>query len=275
MKKYLLAIGLAVSLLVGAIAVPAGALVSAKHSVSNKKDGWVQFEAGSATLSKAAKSELRLFVKANKSATSFKVTGYVQKAGSDVNNAKLSKARAKSVRKYLRSLGVTVPITVKGAKVPKKSGSKDSARRAVIKAVKTSTPSPSPSVDSIGSISGTFQRNYYYDDCSDQRLDYVKLYEGNTLITTISEPAWSSTVNNNCEYAYTFQNVPNGTYTVEESFTQDRDYPWELINVEQPAWTTTPGARRDDYTQVHRSPDLVISSGEDITGIDLRMYNAD
>ena len=131
MKKYLIASSLVVAMLVS----PLGAQASTKHVKSNKKDGWVQFEPGSAKLSKTAKFELRLFAKANKKATSFKVTGYVQKAGSDANNKKLSKARAKSVRKYLRKIGVTVPITEKGAKVPKKWGKKASARRAVIKAV--------------------------------------------------------------------------------------------------------------------------------------------
>lgn len=130
---------LVVSMIFGVLVGPVGAQAASKHAKNNKKDGWVQFEPGSAKLSKAAKFELRLFAKANKKATSFKVTGYVQKAGSDANNMKLSKARAKSVRKFLRSLGVTVPIKVKGAKVPKKWGHKASARRAVIKAVNSSS----------------------------------------------------------------------------------------------------------------------------------------
>lgn len=135
MKKLLIAFGLVASLFVGSLVDAPSAVAKAKHPVSNKTDGWVQFAPGSAKLTKAAKSELRAFAKKYKKAKSFKVTGYVQKAGSDANNKKLSTARAKSVRKYLRTIGVKVPVAVKGMKVPKNWGKSASARRAVIKAV--------------------------------------------------------------------------------------------------------------------------------------------
>ena len=285
MKKYLVATGLVASIFVGAVALPAVAESASKHSISNKKDGWVQFDAGSATLSQAAKSELRHIVKINANAKSFKVTGYVQRSGSNSNNGKLSKARAASVKNYLRSLGVTVPITIRGAKVPKKSGSKVSARRAVIEAVKASSttpvaptpiaPSPSPSPDVLGSISGTIQRFHPYDTCADVQLDYVKLYEGTTLIRNVEAPTWSSTANRICDYAYSFTDLPNGTYTVEESFTQNGEVPWNVNGVEQPAWTVVGDTRWDAINEVRRIEGVVISGGADVVGIDLRMYNAD
>jgi len=98
------------------------------------------------------------------------------------------------------------------------------------------------------------------------------------LITSIDAPAWSSTAGNICEYAYTFQSLPNGTYAIEESFTQIggklNGYPWNVYNTELPDWTYL-GSTDEDLNQVHRVENLVVSNGADVTGIDLLLVNTD
>ena len=223
------------------------------------------------------------------------VSGFVQKSASSRNDDSLSTARAANVKAYLVALGVKSTITSKGYGLPKAKRSLASSRRADIyvihqapkpkpkpkpsqsAATPTPTPTPSQSVAVTGAISGTIQRYNSYDKCTDISLDYVKLYQGINLITTISGPTWTSTPNGRnfiCDYKYTFQNLPNGTYTVEESFTQPDKCPWGLTQDVQPTWTYL-GTKDDDLNQVHRIENLVVAGGADLSGIDLRLRNTD
>lgn len=268
MKRFLsavFAIGLCLSFVQNA---------SAKSAVPTKT---VYFAVGQSKLNSSAKSTLATLAKTLKASDRVDVRGFVQVSSSSKNDISLSTARANSVKSYLVSLGVKSKITTKGYGMPKSQRSFAKSRRAeiyVVRATPSASPSPSQSPDTVGSISGTIRRAYPYDSCIDIQLSYVKLYQGDTLIATINTPAWSSTANNICDYAYTFQDLPNGTYTVEERFSQDSRDPWGVTDDEQPEWTYL-GNTDSDFNQVHRIEDLVIAGGADLTGVDLLMRNTD
>lgn len=253
---------------------------NAKSAVPTKT---VYFSVGQSKLNPTTKASLSALAKTLKASDSVDVRGFVQVSSSSRNDLRLSTARADNVKAYLVALGVKSKITSKGYGLPKSKRSLSESRRVEIYVTKAAvkpkpTASPSQSQDTIGSISGTIRRAYPYNSCADIRLDYVKLYQGATLIATINMPAWTSTPSGGrypiCDYAYTFQNLPNGTYTVEESFSQDSRVPWGLTNDEQPAWLYL-GASDEDLNQIHRIEGLVIAGGADLTGIDLRLRNTD
>ena len=272
MKRFLsavFAIGLCLSFVQNA---------SAKSAVPTKT---VYFAVGQSKLNASAKSTLASLAKTLKASDTVDVRGFVQVSSSSNNDISLSTARANSVKSYLVSLGVKSKITSKGYGMPKSQRSFAKSRRAeiyVVRATPSASPSPSPSLDFYGSISGTIRRDGPYNSCADIQLDYVKIYQGAHLIDAIEFPAWSSTTNDVCDYVYSFQSLPNGTYTIEESFTQIsgdlRGYPWNVDNIEQPDWTYL-GSTDEDLTQVHRIENLVVSGGADITGIDLLLRNTD
>lgn len=259
MKRFLsalFAIGLCLSFVQNA---------NAKSAAPTKT---VYFAVGQSKLNTSAKSTLASLAKTLKASDTVDVRGFVQVSSSSKNDISLSTARANSVKAYLVSLGVKSKITSKGSGMPKSQRSFAKSRRAEIYVVQSAT------TPTLGSISGTIRRAYPYDSCIDIQLSYVKLYQGDTLIATIEMPAWSSTANNICDYVYTFQSLPNGTYTVEERFSQDSRDPWGVTIDEQPEWTYL-GNRDDDFNQVHRIENLVIAGGADLTGIDLLMRNTD
>jgi len=240
----------------------------------------VYFAVGQSKLNATSKASLSALAKTLKASDTVDVRGFVQVSSSSKNDISLSTARAKNVKAYLVALGVKSKITSKGYGTPKTKRSLAESRRVeiyVTRATPSASPSPSQSPDTIGSISGVIRRSFPYNDCTDIQLDYVKLYQGPTLISTISMPAWSSTPSGNyyiCDYAYTFQNLPNGTYSVEESFTQFARCPWGVRGTPQPTWTYL-GTDDEELNQVHRIDDLVITGGADLTGIDLRLRNTD
>ena len=273
MKRFLsavFAIGLCLSFVQNA---------NAKSAVPTKT---VYFSVGQSKLNPTTKASLSTLAKTLKASDSVDVRGFVQVSSSSRNDLSLSTARANNVKAYLVALGVKSKITSKGYGLPKSKRSLAESRRVEIYVTKAAvkpkpTASPSQSQDTIGSISGLIRRSFPYDDCTDIRLDYVKLYQGPTLISTINMPAWSSTPSGNyfvCDYAYTFQNLPNGTYSVEESFTQFARCPWGVRGTPQPTWTYL-GTDDEELNQVHRIDDLVITGGADLTGIDLRLRNTD
>ncbi len=106
---------------------------SASASTSPTKS-WekVYFAAGSTTLTKAAKTELRQIAREYAGASTIVVTGYVQKGGSTWNNYTLAKKRAKAVTKYLKARGMTAKLTTKSGGVPKTGGTSTKARRATL-----------------------------------------------------------------------------------------------------------------------------------------------
>ena len=93
----------------------------------------VYFASGSSKLSKAAKGKIEAAVKANPSAI-YRVIGYVQKSGSSSNDEKLSLARARSVEKYLVSLGAGVNFTVvsESGLISPQNGKSVKARKATL-----------------------------------------------------------------------------------------------------------------------------------------------
>lgn len=273
MKKFLVAV-VALALCFGV-----SQTVSAKTSAPTKV---VFFSVGQSKLSASAKSTLAALAKTLKSSDTVEVRGYVQKASSPTNDLSLSTQRASTVKAYLIALGVKAKISAMGYGLPKSNRSSAQSRRADINVVHsapkpTSSPSPSPSqsVAPAGFISGTIERTYPYNSCADITLDYVKLYQGSTLIASIDSPAWSSTSGNVCDYAYSFQGIPDGTYSVEESFTQSSRCPWDVSNVAQPTWTFVGTFDREAVNQVHRIDNLVVAGGVGLSSIDMRMYNSD
>jgi hypothetical protein len=262
--KKLLSVLVAVGLCLG---VTQGAIAKSKAPTET-----VYFSVGQSKLTKATKASLSALAKTLKPTDTVNIRGYVQKSSSSSNDLRLSSSRAAAVKAYLVALGVKSKITSKGYGLPKSKRSLADSRRADIYVVRAAvTP------DAIGSISGIIRRSFPYDDCTDIQLDYVKLYQGTIPISTIIGPTWSSTPSGNmfiCEYAYTFQDLPNGTYSVEESFTQFAKCPWGVRGTPQPTWTYL-GTDDDDLNQVHRIDNLVIAGGADLTGIDLLMRNID
>jgi hypothetical protein len=240
----------------------------------------VYFAVGQSKLNATSKASLSALAKTLKASDTVDVRGFVQVSSSSKNDISLSTARAKNVKAYLVALGVKSKITSKGFGTPKTKRSYATSRRVeiyVTRATPSASPSPSPSLDLYGSISGTIRRAFPYNTCADIQLDYVKLYQDATLISTINMPAWSSTPSGNyfvCDYAYTFQDLPDGTYIVEVSFSQNSRVPWGLTNDEQPEWTYL-GSNDDDLNQIHRIEYRVITGGSDLTGIDLLMRNTD
>jgi len=247
--------------------------VSAKTIAPTKT---VFFSVGQSKLSASAKSTLAGLAKSLKTSDTVEVRGYVQKTSSPTNDLSLSTQRASTVKAYLVTLGVKAKISAKGYGLPKSNRSSAQSRRADIYVVHgASSPTPSQSVAPTGFISGTIERSYPYNSCADISLDYVKLYQGSTLIASIDSPSWSSTSGNVCDYAYSFQVIPDGTYSVEESFTQSSRCPWNVSNVAQPTWTFVGTFDREAVNQVHRIDNLVVAGGVGLSSIDMRMYNSD
>ncbi len=106
-----------------------GASASATDTKSWEK---VYFAAGSTSLTKAAKTELRQIAREYAGASTIVVTGYVQKGGSAWNNYTLAKKRAKAVTSYLKARGMTAKLTTKSGGVPKTAGTSKKARRATL-----------------------------------------------------------------------------------------------------------------------------------------------
>ena len=137
MKKTFLSLGLALSLVLGGTAAQAASAADT--------DGIVFFTGNSSVLGVKAKKEIKAFVQANPNAASFAVTGYVQKAGSDRNNSKLSLARANAVKKYIAKLGNTKTVAVTAGGISPTRSKTTSARRAVLTAVAPVAAAPTPS----------------------------------------------------------------------------------------------------------------------------------
>lgn len=97
--------------------------------------GTVHYGKKSSKLSADSKQLLSALVDANPDAVGFDITGYVQRTHSKRNDYRLSLARAVKVKRYLRELGVEVPIAVRGNRVPKVHGNKWFARRSVVRVV--------------------------------------------------------------------------------------------------------------------------------------------
>jgi hypothetical protein len=133
MRKSLWAIALS------AVMLASGTVATAEvrpAAVPGEVIGTVHFGKRSAKLSAESKQLLAALVELNPDAISFDVAGYVQRTKSKRNDRRLSLARASKVRNYMRDdLGVTVPITISGNRVPAKNGDKWFARRATVRAV--------------------------------------------------------------------------------------------------------------------------------------------
>lgn len=97
-------------------------------NVSNAK---VYFAKNSSRLTRVGKAQLKSLAAKYSDADKWDLTGYVQ-VGGNLDNRKLSLARAKAVRSYLRSQGVVVPIAVHAGGCPKDRMSAQ-ARRVSIK----------------------------------------------------------------------------------------------------------------------------------------------
>lgn len=134
MKKTFLCLGLALSLVLGGTAAQAASAADT--------DGIVFFTGNSSVLGVKAKKEIKAFIEANPNAASFAVTGYVQKAGSDRNNSKLSLARANAVKKYIAKLGNTKTVAVTAGGISPTKSKTSSARRAVLTAVAAVAAAP-------------------------------------------------------------------------------------------------------------------------------------
>ena len=142
MKKIFISIGLAISLILGGTA--------AQAATRADSDGVILFTGNSSALGPKAKKEIKTFLDANPNAASFAVTGYVQKAGSDRNNSRLSLARANAIKKYIAKLGNTKTVTVTAGGISPTNPKSKNARKAVLTAVApaataTATPTPSAS----------------------------------------------------------------------------------------------------------------------------------
>ncbi len=93
----------------------------------------VYFDSDSAVLTAAAKKTLRGLVKAFRAAgtvETVRITGFVQPSGSTANDISLSRARAVSVRAYLKQLGVKAAFTIKASGRLKENSAK--SRKAVV-----------------------------------------------------------------------------------------------------------------------------------------------
>lgn len=137
MKKILLSIGLAISLILGGTV--------AQAATKAETDGVILFTANSSALGPKAKKEIKAFVDANPNAASFAVTGYVQKSGSDRNNSRLSLARANAVKKYIAKLGNTKTVAITAGGISPTNSKSTGARKAVLTAVAAAAPTPTAS----------------------------------------------------------------------------------------------------------------------------------
>jgi hypothetical protein len=96
-------------------------------------------------------------VELNPDAIAFDVAGYVQRTKSKRNDRRLSLARASKVRNYMRDdLGVEVPITISGNRVPAKNGDKWFARRATVRAVQPPEDTTPELQDEMNAVWGTW-----------------------------------------------------------------------------------------------------------------------
>lgn len=267
--KKILSILVAVGLCLGATQV-----ATAKSKAPAET---VYFSVGQSKLTKSTKASLSALAKTLKSTDTVDVRGYVQVSGNSKNDISLSAARANKVKAYLVALGVKSKITSKGYGLPKSKRSLAESRRVDIYVTKAAvkpkpSASPSQSPTALGSISGTIQRA----GCraSDDNLEYVKLYQGVIEIATINEPAWSNNAEYDCQYDYSFQGLPDGTYTVQEEFQRPSSgyWDWWAVTSAVPGpWTVV---ATETLRQSHKSPDIVVSGGQALTGIDFRMnYN--
>lgn len=268
MKKILsviVAVGLCIS---------AAQIAVAKSTAPTKT---VYFSVGQSKLTTTTKASLSALARTLKASDTVDVRGFVQVSSSSKNDMSLSSARAAKVKAYLVGLGVKAKITSKGYGLPKSNRSLAESRRVDIYVVRkpaspTTSPSPSQSPTTTGSISGTIQRNGCRS--ADDNLEYVKLYQGATEIATINEPAWSNDAEYDCQYNYSFQGLPDGTYTVREEFQRPSSGYWQFWEVtsEVPGqWTVV---ATETLRQSHKSPDIVVSGGQARTGIDFRLsYN--
>lgn len=173
------------------------ASASAAATISYEK---VYFASESAALTTSAKKELRHIAKEYSTATAVTVTGYVQSAGSPSNNAKLSKARAKAVAKYLKAQGMKAAITTKSGGVPGTNGKSAKARRATL-ALTTPTLAVSPPVSArvaSGPSVETYLANTSPSVCATPTV-------GTPCLATIGTGTVAAT------YSYQWQISSNGT----------------------------------------------------------------
>lgn len=124
------------------LAAPANAVTSpaVPRDAVTSVIGSVHFRQMSARIIPDSTGLLDLMIRTNPDALAYDVTGYVQRTRSRSNDYRLSLARAKAVRAYMRSRGVTVPIRVHGARVPKKHPGRWDARRATVRVINDDTP---------------------------------------------------------------------------------------------------------------------------------------
>lgn len=134
--RILGALALTVTLAAPAAAAPSGP----RAAIGTETIGSVHFRPMSARIIPDSTGMLDLMIATSRDAVAFEVTGYVQRTRSKSNDARLSLARAKAVRAYMRSRGVVVPIRVYGARVPKKHPGRWDARRATVTVVRDVTP---------------------------------------------------------------------------------------------------------------------------------------
>jgi hypothetical protein len=124
-----------------AMAAPVVAAPSApRAAVGTVKIGDVHFRPLSARIIPDSTGMLDLLIATSSDAISYEVTGYVQRTRSKSNDLRLSLARAKAVRAYLRHHGVSVAIHIHGARVPRVHPGRWDARRATIQVVRSITP---------------------------------------------------------------------------------------------------------------------------------------
>ena len=182
MKKILISIGLAISLILGGTAAHAATRADS--------DGVILFTGNSSALGPKAKKEIKTFLDANPNAASFAVTGYVQKSGSDRNNSRLSLARANAIKKYIAKLGNTKTVTVTAGGISPTNPKSKNARKAVLTAVAPVAATPTPTASAtpasydvgikaktggyIGPNSQTIQPMVSYDPKNYVVFDYVK-----------------------------------------------------------------------------------------------------
>lgn len=238
------------------VAAAANATTGTTHKVT------IYFDSHSSSLDSKDKAKIKKVIDDIKDATSIKVTGYVGPESSA--NSTLDVARAKAVRSYLKKLGITKKITVKGGGHPKTNRNSAKSMRATISYTVDNTRS-----DAI-SISGTFKFAPYsrsqLDDrgysafpifllCGDSNSDvdvnnpvdtplvsdgaylaHARLYDSNsTLIETLdftgNTDKCEGTLSGALNEPWEFTNVSPGDYIVKLAFTTGLNVGWSYCVV--------------------------------------------
>ena len=272
--------------------VPTSANSSARSTSSIGSLGSVYFSSGSSVLSPDAKSTLAGWSVSLKQASNVDVTGYVQKSGSSANDLSLSKARAESVVKFLRSIGVTSTFTVKGARTPKSKSSASTARRAEVVITKlvvkptvkptvkpsvkpTVKPSVSPSAQPAGSVSASVDAKTLNYIIGMQNATACASVTAKIILTPVG--GGSNKVSNavagvgkapkvinslnlyyDCDFNVTFTGVTPGSYNVAIRLTGPNSS--DLYGTDSSAWYTVDTTVSGQLTATLNSP-ITIQNG--------------